>query len=383
VRSTRYIFVFLAACLGLVESLGAQVIPGMSYSGSFDSYFQSWEITEGDLTTKVNQVIMPIGLFVPVTDRMDLRIASSYASFGRDGASGGSESVSGLTDVRFQANYALLDRKLLLGVVANIPTGNGELTSVQQDIVYDFVSPDLSVRANRLGEGLNLGGTLTFATPISSSAILSIGAGVIGRGAYDTSLPTSDGPINLEPGIVANGSAGIDVFSGASHVRLSSTLSYYGTERVNGADYYKIGPEIAVVANYGLSYSQSKGRFSAGLHQIIRLDNSIVGDGTFGTEPISGNGSYLAVSIANGYAVARSVILDVSALARVVGKNGYEVGDNTALEGGLGVTFIAAPGIALTVGGRYISGSGTGFTGLDRKIKGIEGTFRLVAQLPQ
>lgn len=354
----------------------------MTYSGVFESYYQSWDITEGDVTMRVNQLILPISVFLPVTDRLDIRLASSYASFARDLEGGGTERLSGLTDVRLQANYTFLNRKLLIGVIANLPTGQGELTRTQQDIIYNFISPDLSVRANRLGEGFNAGGTLTYATPVSGAAVLSVGVGLIGRGSYDTSLPTTDSPIHLEPGIVANGSLGIDFFTGPSHLNLGSTLSHYGTERVDGENFYRIGQEIAFEANYGLGYSQSKGHFTAGLHQIVRLNNTARDNGMFDTEPVSTNGSYLAISAANGYSVARSLILDISVLARIVGKNEFDFGNSTVFEGGLGLTITAAQGVAVTFGGRYITGSGTGFTGLDRKIKGFEGMFRLVAQVP-
>jgi len=381
-KLTGIILASLAIGLCFVLETGAQVIPGMTYSGAFEAYYQTWDITEGDETTTVNQLIMPISLFLPVTDRFDVRLASSYSSFGRDVEGGGTESLSGLTDVRVQANYALLSRKFLIGVIANLPTGQGKLTDAQQDIVYSFISPDLSVRANRLGEGFNLGGALTYAAPVSENAVLSLGAGLVSRGGYDTSLPTSDSLFRLDPGIVASGSIGIDFFTGPSHFRLGSTLSQYATERKNGDDYYRIGQEIAVEANYGLAYSQARGRFTAGLYQIIRLNNSVVDNDEFVAEPISTNGSYLAVSAANRYTVVRSVILDVSALARIIGKNEFNVGNSTVFEGGLGLTIMAAQGIAVTLGGRYMTGTGTGFTGLKREIRGIEGTFRLVAQVP-
>jgi hypothetical protein len=234
-----------------------------------------------------------------------------------------------------------------------------------------------------LGEGFNIGGTVNFAEPISRAAILSIGAGVIARGAYDTALPTSEASIRLAPGVLMNGSAGIDFFTGPSHIHLSSTFSFYGTEQVDDVDYYRIGPEIALRANYGVSYSRSKGMFTAGLHQILRLNNSSAVAGTFETEPISTNGSYLAISAANRYAIVDIVMLDVSAVARIVGKNEFDVGSSTVFEGGIGFTILAADNISVTLGGRYVSGSGTGFTGFDRDLSGLEGAFRLILNLPQ
>ena len=77
------------------------------------------------------------------------------------------------------------------------------------------------------------------------------------------------------------------------------------------------------------------------------------------------------------------ILIDLSGLARIVGKNQFDAGNSTVFEGGLGVTFLASASVALTIGGRYISGSGTSFSGLDREISGFEGLFRLQAQLPQ
>lgn len=369
--------------LTLVGSVSGQVIPGLSYSGALNGYFQTWDITEGEQSTTINQLIVPISVFLPVSDRIDIRIASSYASFGRDIEGGNSESVNGLTDVRIQANYVAFDRRLLVGLVGNLPTGQAELTSAEQDIVFEFISPDLAVRANRLGEGFNIGGTLTFANPVSSAAVISVGGGLIARGGYDTSFPTSEDPVRFEPGILANGSAGVDFYTGTSHLHLSSIFSYFGTERVDDADFYRIGSQIAVVARYGLGYARSRGRFTGGLHQIIRLDNSSAVPDGFGTEPLSTNGTYLAVSATNEYAVTPIVTLAASAVARIVGKNDFDTGDSTVFEGGLGVSVIATRGVLVSLGGRFVSGSGTGLTGLDRDLTGIEGSFRLVAQLPQ
>jgi hypothetical protein len=378
----RHLLIALIIVVTASLTVSAQVIPGLNYAGSMDGYYQSWEITEGDDKTEVNQLVVPVRLFLPFSDKMDVRIATSYASFARSIDGGGTESVSGLTDVQIQGNYAFVNRRLLLGVVVNVPAGGATLDGTERSIVSNFVSPDLSVRANRLGEGFGGGGTVSFAAPLSSAAVLSLGAGLIARGGYETQIPTAESAVDLKPGIVANGSVGIDFFTGSNHLHLSSTFSYFGTEQLNSADYYQIGPEVAIVANYGLAYARSKGLFRFGLHQIIRLSNSNAFDGEFGTETLSTNGSYLAASVNNEYALSELISVDVSALVRLVGKNDYDSGDATVFEGGLGLGFLATEGVLLSIGGRYISGSGTGFTGLDREIKGFEGMFGITAQLP-
>ncbi|HEX9659377.1 MAG TPA: hypothetical protein VGA18_03715 [Rhodothermales bacterium] len=365
---------------GASEAPG-QVIPGTPFSGSVESYYQSWDIDEGATSTTVTQVFTPISVFLPIADRLEARVSSAYVSMSRDTDFSDSESVSGLADLKLQVNGSFLQRRLILGLVANLPSGQGELTSLEQDIVYDFVSPDLSVRTNRLGEGFNIGGTVSFANALSESVTLGIGASVLSRGSYDTSLPGTSNPITLSPGLESRAGATLDILSGVSAFRLSSTLAMYGTEQVNDVENYKIGQELTFAADYTVAYQAGRGRLSAGVLEILRFDNSIRSDGSFDTEEVSSNGNYLVVHASNDYGVSPKLVLTVSALGRLVGANESDAGDATVIESGLAATLTPTSNVAITLGGRYVTGSGTGFSGRDREIKGMEGMLRTVVRL--
>ncbi|HEY5564757.1 MAG TPA: hypothetical protein VIL33_04140 [Rhodothermia bacterium] len=379
VRAYTFVTAALLAA-GATEAPG-QVIPGTPYSGSIESYYQSWDIDEGATSTTVTQVFAPISVFLPIADRVEARVSSAYVSMTRDTDFSDSESVSGLADVKLQVNGSFLQRRLILGVVANLPSGQGELTSLEQDIVYDFVSPDLSVRTNRLGEGLNIGGTVSFANALSESVTLGIGASVLSRGSYDTSLPGTSKPITLSPGLESRAGATLDILSGVSAFRLSSTMAMYGTEQVNDVDNYRIGQELTLAADYTVAYQAGRGRLSAGILEMLRLDNSIRSDGSFDSEEVSSNGNYLVVHASNDYGVSPKLVLTVSALGRLVGANEFDAGDATVIESGLAATLTPTSNVAITLGGRYVTGSGTGFSGRDRDIKGMEGTLRTVVRL--
>ncbi|HUF10588.1 MAG TPA: hypothetical protein VMO47_14810 [Rhodothermales bacterium] len=365
---------------GVSEAPG-QVIPGTPYSGSVESYYQSWDIDEGATSTTVTQVFAPISVFLPIADRLEARVSSAYVSMSRDTDFSDSESVSGLADLKLQVNGSFLQRRLILGLVANLPSGQGELTGLEQDIVYDFVSPDLSVRTNRLGEGFNIGGTVSFANALSESVTLGIGASVLSRGSYDTSLPGTSRPISLSPGLESRAGATLDILSGVSAFRLSSTLAMYGTEQVNDVDNYQIGQEITFAADYTVAYQAGRGRLSVGVLEMLRFDNSIRSNGSFDTEEVSSNGNYLVLHASNDYGVSPKLVLTVSALGRLVGANEFDAGDATVIESGLAATLTPTSNVAITLGGRLVKGSGTGFSGRDREIRGMEGILRTVVRL--
>jgi hypothetical protein len=130
-----------------------------------------------------------------------------------------------------------------------------------------------------------------------------------------------------------------------------------------------------------LAYSQGRGSLTFGVLELLRFDNSIRQNGALVTETPSSNGNYLALSALNEYSVSPKVRISASALGRLVGANDLNAGDSTVLEGGIAATLVPSPNIAFTVGGRYITGSGTSFSGRDREISGMEGMFRTVFKL--
>lgn len=377
----------LASLLSALCAVGAtipadgQVIPGAPYGGSLEAYYQTWDVDEGSGTTTISQTYVPVNVFLPFTDRFEAKLSSAYVSMTRDNDFDPSQSVSGLADVKVQADASFLERRLIVGLVANLPSGQGELTGVEQDVVFDFVSPDLSVRTNRLGEGFNFGGTVSFANALSPTVTLGLGASVLSRGAYDTSLPGSSSLIHLSPGIEARASTTLDVLAGSSVFRLSSILATYGTEKVNDVDYYRIGQEWTIAADYVVGYAMGRGQFSFGVSELLRFHNSVRSNGSFGTEAASTNGNYLVVNALNDYQVSPRLRVEVTAVGRLVGANDFNVGDSKVWEGGLAATLLPSENIALTLGGRYITGSGTGFSGRDRSITGMEGMFRTVIRI--
>jgi len=158
-------------------------------------------------------------------------------------------------------------------------------------------------------------------------------------------------------------------------------MALYGTEQVNDVDNYRIGQELTLAADYTVAYQAGRGRLSAGILEMLRLDNSIRSDGSFDSEEVSSNGNYLVVHASNDYGVSPKLVLTVSALGRLVGANEFDAGDATVIESGLAATLTPTSNVAITLGGRYVTGSGTGFSGRDRDIKGMEGTLRTVVRL--
>lgn len=367
-----------AVCLGLVQAATAQVNPGTPASGAVQVFAQSWDVeTDGRVST-INQSVIPIGVFLPLARGLDARVSTSYVSLSRrTDTADADETVSGLTDVKLQLNWnGFMNRRLLLGVALNIPSGSANLTSQEQDVVFDFVAPDLSVRANRLGEGFNIGTTLSYVHTLSPATNLGFAGGLIARGPYNTTFPGVPVEIELAPGAEAALSGVLDHTRGNTQVQFGAGFTLHGVEQINSTDAFQLGPKLDVQATVAQVYSTGRGMVTFSIREEYRLPNSVREAGAVVVQSLNINSNYLTLAATNAYAVTPRIDLTANALARLIGANEQDVGNSTVLEAGLSATFAATSQVQFSLGGRYVSGTGTDYEGLDRAITGFEGMVR-------
>jgi hypothetical protein len=380
-RSVQTLIPALLMTLAIVTPASAQVSPGLPVSGAVQGYVQSWRVDEGTVSKDVTQMVVPVGLFVPLSPGVELRMASSYVTLSRQFTdSNEKETVSGLSDLKVQLNTGLLRNRLHLGVVANVPTGHAGLTGQEQDVVLSFIAPDLSVRANRFSEGFNIGTTVSFAIEMGSSTIATIGGAFVSRGKYDFTFPGLSDAVDLNPGFEATGTASVLHVMGGSSLRAVAGYSHYGMEKIDGADAFRLGPRVFGELHYALPFEDGRGRISFGIQDMYRLPHTS-GDALDLNGMMDSDGNYLITLGGVDYSVTPWLGLSLDGTGRFIGQNGDGVGDARVIDGGLAAIFSPTVHLDITVGGRFVVGSGTGLSGEERNIQGVEGLLRLSTRL--
>lgn len=380
-RSGRLLAVGLATLLAAAPAARAQVVPGLPYSASVQAHLQSWTIDENDRETTISQVVVPVGVFLPVSDGIEVRLSTAYVSLSRDRPDADeTESVSGAADLKLQASAAVADRRLLLGAIMNLPTGKGDLTSADQDVVLAFVAPDLSVRANRFGEGFNIGGTVSYAYPASPTSVLGLGAAFVSRGAYTTSFPGIAAEFDFNPGYEATLTGAWIYSQRNTRFRLATSYTRHGIEQANDVDIFQLGPRLAVDLSYTRAFSDGQGTATFQVQELYRFKNSSGLSGTFDTELLNTNGNYLVLITELGFQPTDALRFGFDVGGRFIGKNEQSVGNASVFEAGLDLTAYTGESVGVGLGFRGIVGSGTGLDGADRSIAGLEGTARLSFQ---
>lgn len=363
-----------------ISCINAQISPGMSTSSGLQFYTQSWTVKDGNKDMQIRQFVMPLGVYVPIKDGIEMRMATSIVNFSRKNAStGATDAVSGLGDLKLQSSMALTqNRNLVLNLAANLPIGQKALTRVEQDVVSEFVAPDLSVRENRFGGGFNFGGTLSFVKDVSLTNLFGVAGGVVYHGAFDTVILGTDQTINLHPGTEFSALAVYGYIGDGSTFQLSPSFTIYGKEKINGHEILKLGAKGQIQAIGTKSFNERKGVLTFMMSDTFRqptmvLENANNGDGT--SKLVAQNiitPNYFVALFSIDHVIAQKLRATFTNVGRFYGPKGSAYGNSAVYEGGLTLTSNLNPKVSVSLGQRFITGSGTSWTGSERVVQGFE-----------
>ncbi|HWK96137.1 MAG TPA: hypothetical protein VNR39_12005 [Pseudolabrys sp.] len=139
---------------------------------------------------------------------------------------------------------------------ANLPTGKSALMGSAANARMD---PDL-VEISTFGEGWNVGPTLGFNLPLTSSFIVTASAGYTWRGAFNrenslVAVPgTAQSLTSIDPGDVFTATLALGYSAGPWSAKLTASVSEETTTAESGVALYKAGRRY--LAHASLSYSQ-------------------------------------------------------------------------------------------------------------------------------
>jgi hypothetical protein len=232
-RDPRLVASGLAATLllALPGSLLAQraLFTGVEYrSLSFDP---------GLGTSSVSQLVVPIGVLIPLGPRLTVDIGTRFATSSRTNEGDTSFTLSGLTDLQARAVYQVVPNYVMFTASTNVPTGKVELTTDELSVAGIIASDLLPFPVSSYGNGFNVTTGLAVAVPVAGFA-MGLGGGYRYSGEY---TPLADTNISYRPGGEVKLRIGVDRVVGQGRVSLGFTYSNFSKDEFGGSEAFSPG----------------------------------------------------------------------------------------------------------------------------------------------
>jgi len=188
----------------------------------------------------MSEFAVPIGATLPLGRRVTVDAGTYFVSATRTTQSGGSASLSGLTDVILRGAFQLKPDVAVLTVALNLPAGNGTLDSLERPVASAAGSDLIQYPVQNFGSGFNVTTGLAFAAPVGPWAI-----GLAGSYRYNGSYsPIAGDTSSLTPGGEVRVRLGFDRIVGQGRVSVGLTYSTFSNDEFAGSSAYSPGSRI-------------------------------------------------------------------------------------------------------------------------------------------
>ena len=252
-------------------------------SGTTGVQFKSYSFGSGAQFEKASQLAVPVALVVPVTQRLSFDIGTFYAITSTKTTTGGSHSVSGLTDVQLRGAYTLGRDAAVLSLLVNLPTGT-KFDSADAISAGAAASNFLLFPVNSYSNGLSVTGGVGLAKRVGEW-----GVGLAGSfrwsGKYSPFTGGGLDSIKYEPGMEGRVRVGADRSIGQGRIRFGLTFSTFGNDTYgagSGAD-TKYSPGSRVIAEGSYNWPGLGGTLNAYVWDYYRksgaTDSATIGNG--------------------------------------------------------------------------------------------------------
>lgn len=210
---------------------GARVLSGFEYrSMSFDSGLVT-------LTRTVSEMVVPIGLVLPIGQRLTLDVGTRYASAtreARDSAGTYSSTVSGMTDTQVRAVYQVRPDVLVFTLTANLPTGVSTIDEDQVGTIGAIAHDLIPFPVSSFGSGASVTSGLAFAVPVGGWA-LGLGGSFRMSGPYRLVSGASGDTIgDYKAGAEMRLRVGVDRIVGQGRLAVGFTYSSFAQDEIGG-----------------------------------------------------------------------------------------------------------------------------------------------------
>lgn len=243
-----------AALIGAPLGLRGQESRRMLFTGA---EYRTLSFDAGLGTKSVSEMVVPIGLIIPLSSRVTVDVGTRLARAERTDEADSSGTITGLTDLQARAVYQLLPDVALVTVSANLPTGKTKLTSEELAVAGAIASDLLPFPVSNFGSGASVTTGLAVAVPVAGWA-LGLAGSYRMSGSY---TPLAGVDSSYKPGAEVRFRAGVDRVVGQGRLSLGFTYSTFSTDEFGGSGVLRPGKryigQAAVslpVGNMGLSF---------------------------------------------------------------------------------------------------------------------------------
>ena len=304
----------------------------------------------------------PVVAVVPFRERWQVSIRGSGASATGDNLT----TLSGLSDVRTALSYTwpVGEGSLIASASVNAPVGKEELTQSEFNVARFLSRNFYPFRVASLGQGLEAGGGVTWAVPVTESVVVGVGGLFRYHGSYS---PAASQQAEYDPGEEGRLTGGVDFqLSPVSALSVNASYFLYGTDTVGGVDRFDAGHQLSVRVQYLREMEQRRirivGRYRQQEKSTLPLRTGA--DRTLQVLPTQAGirGQY-KTRLTNG------IDLQVSGAGRWYDETSA-LESKTVMTVGLEPRFKITDGFTIAPGAAYMVGG----------ITGIEGSVGLLAQ---
>lgn len=233
-------------------------------------WYRHWTIRHQAQDYHVSELLFPLQVMSPITDRLNLSFSTSQATAILNQTS--RNSLAGLADGKIKAYYELMEHHLLLNVGCSLPYGKNRFTQTEIDVAEWLHENILGFGLKRFGEGFDVDAGLAGAFQVGSYFTLGMGAGYVVKGEYEF-FHQSD--YKVKPGNEFSLNLGADFEKDSVFVRGDFLFKAYGADKYNATPFLKQGEQFEC---YGLFAVRSYPiRFVLSLRNIIKQDNALKG----------------------------------------------------------------------------------------------------------
>lgn len=216
---------------------------------------QKWSSSSN--TDNISEYSVPVFAYIPLNLNTSLSVQAGQADVRSDLTS----NLSGLTDMQFHLTRYYEPYNLIFSFKVNLPVGKKELTLDEFDTTYLISLNMYDFRVPVFGQGLNIAPGISWASSLSETIAVGLGASYQYRGAYKP-FHIMEGQYN--PGNEFLITGGLD-FKVGQNSTLTTDLIYtrYSVDKVGEDEVFKSGGKFVFHAQLSILSGNKSWLFSS------------------------------------------------------------------------------------------------------------------------
>ncbi|HQJ75436.1 MAG TPA: hypothetical protein PKW14_07640 [Bacteroidota bacterium] len=180
---------YLLAILFSLSSTFAQIGEKVYYTSpiylDFDIHYQNYKMNDTSLTL----FCLPVNIMVPITNQLSVSISNIPYQITHK-YDNSSYNLKNISDTKVLIKYIFLDKKALVNLFLNLPSGKTKIDIDEFDILTNLSMSILKYKIITLGEGFNIGLGFNYALPLNKNSTIALGISYNSKSEYE--------PVNYE-----------------------------------------------------------------------------------------------------------------------------------------------------------------------------------------